>query len=204
MFVRWAYTPSPCLPVDTTKVGKTAVAGCGLVSARANLCALVRTQADFMQTSGSGKTQKRERKSIQKKRDNSKQTHDTAIGIIGTYDREATGSVIRHRQNTGPHRTKRIPTRHDARQAIGISPIPEPATDKMQGKLQRQGRMAEEADKRQIPNGVLLQKETAASRRTKISAYRTERNETVRYSHGESGENIQRKKKSSAKDSASN
>lgn len=66
MFVRWAYTPSPCLPVDTTKVGKTAAAGCGLVSARANLCALVRTQADFMQTSGSGKTQKRERKSIQK------------------------------------------------------------------------------------------------------------------------------------------
>ena len=148
-----------------------------------------------MQTSGSGKTQKRERKSIQKKRDNSKQTHHgTAIGIIGTYDREATGSVIRHRQNTGPHRTKRIPTRHDARQAIGISPIPEPATDKMQGKLQRQGRMAEEADKRQIPNGVLLQKEIAASRRTKISAYRTERNKTVRYSHGESGENIQRKK----------
>ena len=176
----------------------------------ADLCLPVRTCAHLC---GLGRTScrlpgparhRRERKSIQKKRDNSKQPHDTAIGIIGTYDREATGSVIRHRQNTGPHRTKRIPTRHDARQAIGIYPIPEPATDKMQGKLQRQGRMAEEADKRQIPNGVLLQKEIAASRRTKISAYRTERNETVRYSHGESGEKYSAQKKSSAKDSASN
>ena len=68
MFVRWAYTPSPCLPVDTTKVGKTAAAGCGLVSARANLCALVRTRADFMQTSGAGKTQKREKKHSKKTR----------------------------------------------------------------------------------------------------------------------------------------
>lgn len=36
------------------------------MSARANLCALVRTQADFMQTSGPGKTQKREKKHSKK------------------------------------------------------------------------------------------------------------------------------------------
>ncbi|CCZ47854.1 unknown [Bacteroides sp. CAG:661] len=45
MFVQWAYTPSPCLPADTTKVGKNAAAGCGPVCTRADLCALVLTCA---------------------------------------------------------------------------------------------------------------------------------------------------------------